>query len=70
MYVNDGTGARQCSREPWLYLGKRQDWATVGGMPRMIFLLQPDIEETLNPVRRPMQPGVHSRALAWGEMPS
>lgn len=45
--------------------GIRQNWATVGGMPRMIFLLQPNIEETLNPVRRPMQSGVPSRTLAW-----
>jgi hypothetical protein len=52
MYVNDGTAARQCSREPWLYLGFRKSSATVG-MPRMIFLLQPNIEESLNPVRRP-----------------
>jgi hypothetical protein len=36
-----------------------------GGMPRMIFLLQPNIKETRNPVRRPMQLGVHSRTLAW-----
>jgi hypothetical protein len=35
------------------------------GMPRMIFLLQPNIEESLNPVRRPMQLGLHSRTLAW-----
>ena len=30
MYVNDGTAARQCSREPWLYLGFRKSSATVG----------------------------------------
>jgi hypothetical protein len=30
MYVNDGTTARQCSREPWLYLGYQQSSATVG----------------------------------------
>ncbi|KAN0110305.1 hypothetical protein V8E51_006692 [Hyaloscypha variabilis] len=64
-YVNDGTATRQRSREPWLYLGYRHNWRDSGGMPRMISLLQPNIEETLNPVRWPMQFGVHSRTLAW-----
>jgi len=35
-----------------------------GGLPRMIFLQKPNIEGTLLPVGRPMQYGVHCRALA------